>query len=181
MTLAVDALRVGGLRAFSAGTKRPMGRTGARQPVIRRRPSRWLRAGQPDGAGPIGIHVSSPHVRPGRSPTRICRSIPLQPPIRGFISARRRTRYRTLRTTTKARHRPVHSAPRNRTHRSGRPREARWLDHRRRGPTTHTGRRDETDKLAAHWMLPSAIAPAPGRISQQWSPALQRPWGCAPL
>jgi hypothetical protein len=27
-----DALRVGGLRAFSAGTKRPMGRTGARQP-----------------------------------------------------------------------------------------------------------------------------------------------------
>ena len=53
-----------------------------------------------DGAGPIGIHVSSPHVRPGRSPTRICRSIPLQPPIRGFISARRRTRYRTLRTTT---------------------------------------------------------------------------------
>ena len=39
---------------------------------------------------------------------------------RGFISARRRTRYRTLRTTTKARHRRVHSAPRNRTHRSGR-------------------------------------------------------------
>jgi HTH-type transcriptional regulator / antitoxin HigA len=46
----------------------------------------------------------------------------------------------------------------------------------------HTlGEEDETDKLAAHWMLPSAIPPAPGRISQQWVTRTAEAMGVHPI
>jgi len=46
----------------------------------------------------------------------------------------------------------------------------------------HTlGDEDETDKLAAHWMLPSAIPPAPGRISQQWVTRTAEAMGVHPI
>jgi HTH-type transcriptional regulator/antitoxin HigA len=46
----------------------------------------------------------------------------------------------------------------------------------------HTlGDEGETDKLAAHWMLPSSIPPPPGRISHQWVNRTAEAMGVHPI